>query len=414
MMKTLDQTEPRIPIGAPGYVITNAGSYYLTGNLTSPAGNGITVQADDVSIDLNGFALIGTGANNGILVSGTRTNLLVSNGTVRNWGSAVNAVNGNHSRFERLRVERSLTGLSGGTNAVVDHCQAFSCSSSGINVADGSLVQDCRAEKCGEGIKVGAHSIVLDCIARGGTLPISAGDSCLIQNCTAAQGTLGIATFANPRIINCVVSDNGSTGVQFTDGGTVKDCTIQNNGLGGISCFDNATITGCVISGNGFGGISARDGCKIKDCQVQDNSSGNGITVGNQSMVTDSAVYQNTGGRGIMASNMCVIARVNASLNPGGNQLEFGNYCQVLDNNCITTTNSSSSYYDLFAVGDHNYIQGNNGSFAGGLRVLGKTNIVVKNFSTLYINNTTNYFAPVVNNAGGITNGVNPFANFQP
>ena len=413
-MKTLDQTEPRIPIAAPGYVITNAGSYYLTGNLTSPAGNGITVQADDVSIDLNGFAMIGTGANNGILVSGTRTNLLVSNGTIRNWTTGVNAVTGNSCRFERLRVERSLNGLSGGTNAVVDHCQLFSCSSSGISVADGSLVQDCRAEKCGKGIEGGAHSIVLNCIARGGTIAISAGDSSLIQNCTAVQATLGISTFASPRIINCVVSDNGSTGVQFTYGGTVKDCTIQNNGLGGISCFDNATITGCLISGNGFGGISARDGCTIKDCNVADNTSANGITVGNQSMITDSAVHQNTGGRGIMASNMCVIARVNASLNSSGNQLEFGSYCQVLDNNCIITTNASSSFYDLFAIGDHNYIQGNNSTPGGGLRVLGKTNIVVKNFSTLYINNVTNYFAPVVNNTGGIPNGVNPFANFQP
>ena len=36
------------------------GSYYLTGNLIGSAGlNGITINGDDICIDLNGFSLIG-------------------------------------------------------------------------------------------------------------------------------------------------------------------------------------------------------------------------------------------------------------------------------------------------------------------------------------------------------------------
>src|SRR4051794_15270642 len=59
-MKSLDQIEARTIIPSLPYVITNAGSYYLATNLTGSAGtNGITVIADNVSIDLNGFSLIG-------------------------------------------------------------------------------------------------------------------------------------------------------------------------------------------------------------------------------------------------------------------------------------------------------------------------------------------------------------------
>ena len=61
-MKTLEQIEPRTPISSAGYVISNSGSYYLTSNLTAGAGEvGITVSADDVTIDLNGFTLTGSG-----------------------------------------------------------------------------------------------------------------------------------------------------------------------------------------------------------------------------------------------------------------------------------------------------------------------------------------------------------------
>jgi hypothetical protein len=57
-MITLQQIEPRTPISSVPFTITTPGSYYLTTNLYSPSGNGITVSANDVTIDLNGFALV--------------------------------------------------------------------------------------------------------------------------------------------------------------------------------------------------------------------------------------------------------------------------------------------------------------------------------------------------------------------
>ena len=59
-MKTLQQVEPRVPISTAGATITQSGSYYLTCNLVGASGvNGINVNADNVTIDLNGFVLDG-------------------------------------------------------------------------------------------------------------------------------------------------------------------------------------------------------------------------------------------------------------------------------------------------------------------------------------------------------------------
>jgi hypothetical protein len=69
-LKTLDEVEARIIVNAsstPGdvtnsFIIKAAGSYYLTGSITGVAGkHGISIQANDVTLDLNGFALIGGG-----------------------------------------------------------------------------------------------------------------------------------------------------------------------------------------------------------------------------------------------------------------------------------------------------------------------------------------------------------------
>ena len=79
--------DPRTPICQADMplTITESGSYVVVENLTGSSGShGITIQADDVTIDLNGFSLTGvTGALDGIhadLGTGPWRNLTVRNG----------------------------------------------------------------------------------------------------------------------------------------------------------------------------------------------------------------------------------------------------------------------------------------------------------------------------------------------
>ena len=86
-MKTLDEVEPRIPIHKSDLplTITESGSYYLVedANCLSTA---ITVEADNVTIDLMGYSLIGHGTGFGIYLN-ARINVEIRNGTVRDFGS---------------------------------------------------------------------------------------------------------------------------------------------------------------------------------------------------------------------------------------------------------------------------------------------------------------------------------------
>ena len=85
-MKTLDQLEPRTPISAAPFTISQPGSYYLTGNLTITSGDAITIATNSVTLDLNGFTISSTAASAagcGILLSGSNPrDLTILNGHI--------------------------------------------------------------------------------------------------------------------------------------------------------------------------------------------------------------------------------------------------------------------------------------------------------------------------------------------
>ena len=93
-MLTLSQVEPRMPVDAthtPGnsqgeFVISNSGSYYLTTNIAGVSGkDGIDVNANNVTLDLNGFSVIGvSGSLTGVNISSA--NVLIHNGIISSWG----------------------------------------------------------------------------------------------------------------------------------------------------------------------------------------------------------------------------------------------------------------------------------------------------------------------------------------
>ena len=97
-MKSLAQIEPRTIVNSantPGdgtslFIISQPGSYYLTTNLVGVSGkNGINIAANCVTLDLNGFALLGgPGSSSAIYILGAQTNITVRNGTISGWGSS--------------------------------------------------------------------------------------------------------------------------------------------------------------------------------------------------------------------------------------------------------------------------------------------------------------------------------------
>lgn len=163
VMKSMHQIEPRTPIplrassnlvsvSENGNVTIHAtGSYYLTGDLVVPSGNAITVEAPDVTIDLNGFRISTTASPAaGIGINCTKDGVLtVRNGRILGEGT-INAENRTFSgsgfataifatssqlSATRLQVSGALNGGILGSKdraSVVESCTVQHCGGTGI------------------------------------------------------------------------------------------------------------------------------------------------------------------------------------------------------------------------------------------------------------------------------------------
>src|SRR5262245_25013784 len=88
------------------FTITQAGSYGLGGNLTVPANiDGIVIAADNVTLDLNGFAILGSGGGSGVSDAGVvHSGITVRNGTVRNFATGIEFFHSGLTNVEQIRA----------------------------------------------------------------------------------------------------------------------------------------------------------------------------------------------------------------------------------------------------------------------------------------------------------------------
>jgi hypothetical protein len=156
-------------VSAVPYTITTPGFYYLAGNLSynSTTGNAITINANDVTLDLMGNILSGPGTAAGVVeaitISG-RTNVEVRNGTVRNFFVGVHdgdINNGKKHRALNLRVTNTTFGIVfDGQNHLIKNCSASDNINTGLHIGSG-LITDCVANFNGVGIILDGPGSVL-------------------------------------------------------------------------------------------------------------------------------------------------------------------------------------------------------------------------------------------------------------
>lgn len=263
-MKSLSQIEPRTPISSLPFTVTNPGAYYLTTNLAGVGG--ITVNTNDVAIDLNGFALT-AGGGDGISASTSFTNLSVRNGTVCNCGVSGLNVNSRYSRIEGvLAFNNGGTGIGvAADESTVIGCTSVSNGFQGLAVGAKAMVRDCiSAFNQQDGIIFGSDSVILTSIVQsnlvGGISSISS-SGVVIEDCTASgNGGFGIATGARSVVRDCSASGNLGDGIRV-----LSDCLVHgnlaigntNNSAAGIHVAGlsaaGARIEGNMVNGNGRG-----------------------------------------------------------------------------------------------------------------------------------------------------------------
>jgi hypothetical protein len=229
------------PAGFP-VVITQPGSYRLTGNLTVPDSNttAIEVGSGYVDIDLNGFAILGpnvcasvetpctaNGSGLGIHAPSPSTvDVRVHDGTVRGMGASGVAL----QAF--AQVSRVNAQWNGGA---------------GIFVADDSIVT--------------ANRVVLN----GGAGILTFSRSAVLDNVVASNGQNGITTREFSHIARNIVTGNGAAGSCGIDGNDAISAALSSASQNTVS--DNPS--GCP------GGIC----CSLVDAQLLDCNLLTGVAI---------------------------------------------------------------------------------------------------------------------------------------
>lgn len=262
-MITLSQMEPRTPISSVPFTITQSGAYYLTTNLSVSANNAVTIFANGVTLDLNGFTISSSAASangTGIAIA-TCTNITIFNGHVQ--GGATNNGSG---AWGGGGFTSGIYATNGSYNLRVSGVTVSGCLQYGIflNIGASSIIDSCAAQN------IGTYGLFADTVSRSTVYNGNAGIiGNVVSDCYA--NCYGQAIDASYAANNCV--GQSATG----------------NGVSAANCANNCYGS----SGSAYGIVSGA----VHNCYGQGGNLGDGIFA---DVVTDSEGFS-SGGRGIYA-----------------------------------------------------------------------------------------------------------------
>jgi parallel beta-helix repeat protein len=333
-MKTLDQVEARTPISSLPFTINTPGSYYITGNLAGAAGqNGIVIDADNVTLDLGGFELVGPGSGtvSAVRVNTPHSNATVRHGSARGWlGSAIAAASVNCTEFhvEDVRVfNAGQTGIVLGNNGAASYCKVRGCVFSGISGGTNCHVTSCivTGTTTGDGINIGNDGVINDCTSSGnGSDGFQTTENVTVNNCAAANNSAsGYNLGSGSTVHGCTARFNGTTGFTGANNIRVSDSTVAFSGTNGFSFAVAASLDGCTSSFNGVNGYQLSDAAVVHNCTAQSNDD-SGISVAKGANVTECTANGNLGTAGISVENGCTVAHCTVRNNSGSATVSAG------------------------------------------------------------------------------------------
>jgi len=195
--------------------------------------NGITVAADNVTIDMDGHTLVGSGSSSGsgIYQSSSFSNLRIFNGKLINWKGLGQA---------------------------------------GVYAGQQSMLSNLHVEDNYIGIRTISRSVISSCILQGNAID-------------------GINADHNCTISDCVASANGDDGISVDDACVITRCTTQYNSSGGIRVYHDCHVFGNTSDENHAGIYVVGDDNRIESNNVTDNTLGLDIIYAGNLIVRNSA-----------------------------------------------------------------------------------------------------------------------------
>lgn len=244
LMTSFDSgNDTRIPIKASKspqetFNLTKPGSYYLTSDIYC-LDTGIVVYSDNVTIDLNGFALIGTqdtGKYYGILLKKIK-NIEIKNGTIRDFS------NRGIMSFDTIQEIRLL---------------------------DMRVINNNGCGMCLDGMS-----------------------EYLIENCLVSSNQGNAFCLGDYGMIKSnIVTNNKGAGIISQKNSIILDNNVNNNGSTGIISRDNSRIEGNTVYNNNrlelnsrYSGISVFSGSIVRNNTMRDNHINSMRIIGNHNII---------------------------------------------------------------------------------------------------------------------------------
>ncbi len=312
--KTLQEVEPRTPISSQS-VITSRGSYYLTNNIVANSGVGITIQAQGVTLDLNGFGIIGDGSgsnsDHGISIDTGAGDppVTIRNGFVSNFAGDGIRVSTTIAKvvIEGVHVKDCRSGFNLNGECDVRDCVASSCSATGFSTTVTGRFENCLADDNGsEGFRV-PRGVLRACAATNNVF----------------DGFRIAGNFENLVVVasDCIATANGGAGFYCEGPASLSSCVAAMNGLQGLRGDSALVCRGCLSYENLGPGIDAGSASTLSDCLARSNNS-NGFILGVGSTATSCTAHQNALD-GFSAAAACALAHCTSYLN-GVNGFDLG------------------------------------------------------------------------------------------
>lgn len=193
------------------YYIRQPGSYKLSGNLVIPTGTDCNIAgacdaihiypSDNVTIDLNGFSIIGSNVPEvGFGIVSSNSGITITNGHITGFGSAI-SLSGTGEIIRGVTVTGATIGVGIGSGTVAD----TDVDETTFNGPDQSVLL---------GIAISADGLILHCRVKRtksnadlGSFGITTGDGSVSENEVSGY-FVGIAPFGSVNVTNNSIHDN--------------------------------------------------------------------------------------------------------------------------------------------------------------------------------------------------------------
>ena len=413
VMKSLDQIEARTPVNTlPGdatatHIITLPGSYYLTSAISGNTGKvGIRIEAVNVTLDLNGFALDAiAGATKGITANASGGPVIIRNGILRFWPNAIDISGGADFVMKDLQIASTTSSaVLLDAHGTMENVSIRSAAASGITATATSRVKinNCRIDGVTGGQAMGINA------------PLADIQDCYVTNITGTGGAVRGILAQNGSVDRCTVRTitGGGSGNYAVVADRVSNSIVtevQSTGTAGSAKgIEASSVSNCQVSGIAAGGTTAygiHNARRVEDCDVNSVSGGSILNVGIEQCthVTDSKVRLCA--LGIRGTSDALISGNYISDSPTG--ITSGSNGVVTDNRIANADNTGTgiNMQGTAARCEANHVSG----FQTGINASSSV-IVVRNSAG---GNTTNYATSGAVIVTPAAMGTNPFSNIS-